>query len=319
MDANITAVSARRSTITFSVALLVLSEACAAPESPNTPAWTGSEAGGSIGPSNGNTGQGASDAGGTPREMDASMSLPPPAPPSSYDVAKTFVGAYAGIIKFRKIQSLGALGSMHALATIYATINVKDDSTNKVVMLSTNACRVEIGGAGTGALSGASFGLPDVIMTTTHLDDAMFSASKEGNGVAWSVSEIHGPIGWMWSSPSDAIPTSATDSRVFDQDSDGHPGVTMTVTGGGASAAVYFVQVQRDVLSGTVAANGDLVGTTADTSDQKIIGSDNALVNAASVSWSSDPNTADNTARLVRVPASLTCQQLIAQLSTLFQ
>ncbi len=339
MKVMFAAASTRGSTIALSALLLLaVPYACGTPESPSRPAFASSDAGGSPGAAR-ETGAGPEpEAGPAPPQIDASMNVStnvsmdasmaastdasmasPPGPPTMFEVAKTFDGSYAGMIKFRDVQSVGSLGTMHSLATIYATMDIKDDPTNQVVTVSTTPCHVEISGMGTVALAGASFDIPDVVMTTTHLDDATFSASNSSNGVSWVMSEIHGPIGWKWSSPSDTLPTSAKDSRVFDQDSDGHPGVTMTVSGGGASAAVYFVQVQRDVLSGTVATNGDLVGTTVDTSDLAVIGSDNAAVAASSVSWVTDTNTADNSSRLVHLTTPLTCQELVAQTSTLFQ
>jgi hypothetical protein len=238
-----------------------------------------------------------------------------PAVPESSDAGKTFVGDYAGLIRFRRVLSVGSLGSMPVLVSIYATMEIAEDPASQALTLAASACHAELAGTGTGVLAGSTLQIPDVVMTTTHLDPVTFSARGSGSSQTWSTTELHGPIGWKWNSPTDTIPTSMSDSRVFDQDGDGMPGVTMNVLWQGTKTPVDFVQTERDTLSGTVASNGDLVGTTADATQQNVISSGIA---GAPITSSEDSNTADNTARLVRVPSPLTCAQLTAQTSTLF-
>jgi hypothetical protein len=232
-----------------------------------------------------------------------------------------FVGSYAGLIKAAKIETVGTFGTFNTVVAIYATIDIADDPTNKAVTLTAKGCHIDLPGMGTNLLNGSMLSLADVVMTTTTLDPVQFSASStDGGAVSWATSEIHGPIGWHWSSPSDSIPTMANDSRVYDQDMDGNPGCTLQVLFQGITTNVYFVQTERVTMSGTVASNGDLTGTTVDTTDQIVIGSDNSLLQGVTNMWASDPNAmGSNTARIVHVPSALTCTQLIAQASTLFK
>jgi hypothetical protein len=260
------------------------------------------------------TGSPASDATQADRQADA-----PALPPSSYDVAKTFAGPYAGLVKFRKVISLngGALGSMNSLASFYLNVQITADAARMTVNVAASDCHVDLTGTGTGGLQGGVLQIPDGVLQIPHLDSATFSASNSGGTTNWGITEVHGPLGWKWASPADAIPTSGTDSRIIDQDTDGNPGVTMHVLWAGTDTPLYIVQTQRDTFRGTVASNGDLVGTTIDATEQNVIGNTTALA-GATVSWAADTNTADNTVRLVRVPSPLTCQQLMAQASTLF-
>jgi hypothetical protein len=237
-----------------------------------------------------------------------------PAMPGSHAVEEAFVGAYAGLIRFRRVLSVGSLGSMPVLVAIYATMTIADDA-NGAVALSATACHVDSTGTGTGVLAASTLQIPDVVMTSTHLDPVAFSAAGAGASQTWSTSELHGPIGWKWTSPDDLIPTSASDPRVIDQDGDGQPGVTMNVLWQGTTTPVAFVQTERDTLSGSVASNGALVGTTVDATEQKIIS--NGLAGAP-ITSADDTNTADNTVRLVRLSAPLTCQALMTQAATLF-
>jgi hypothetical protein len=232
------------------------------------------------------------------------------------DAASAIGGSFAVLVKFRKVISLsgGSLGSFNALAGIYSTAQVTTDSTGATT-LSSSECHMDITGSGTGGLQGATFEVADVIMTTTHVTPARLTLSN--GGAAWALSEVQAPIGWMWSSPSDATPTSATDPRVFDQDMDGMPGVTMHVLWNGTDTPMPFVQTQREKLSGTFGTGGVLSGTTVDTDDVNIIGNTSALA-GATVTWDPDPNTADDVVRIVPVASALTCAQLMAQASVLF-
>jgi hypothetical protein len=258
---------------------------------------------------------GGVDGAGTSAPVDASS-----LPPAAYDAAKTLAGSYASLMKFRKVISIsGSLGSFNALAALYSSVEITADPVKRVVVLTATECHMDLTGTGTGGLQGAMLVVPDAVMTTTHIDSAALSVSSDGGAKEWSLTELHGPVGWKWSSPSDATPTSAGDSRVFDQDMDGNPGVTMHLWWAGTDYPLYYVQAQRDALSGSLAANGELTGVTVDSGDQNLIGGSTSALGGASVSWAADPNTADNSVRMVPVPAPLTCAQLTAQASTLFQ
>jgi hypothetical protein len=194
-------------------------------------------------------------------------------------------------------------------------MEITDDPSTQTVMLTASACHAATTGTGTGVLDSSTLEIPDVVMTSTHLDPVRFSATGSPGSQTWSTTELHGPIGWKWSSAADAIPTTATDPRVFDQDGDGSPGVTMNVLWQGTTTPVDFVQTERDTFSGTVSASGDLAGITADATEQNVISSGLA---GAPITSADDPNTADNKVHLVRVPAPLTCATLMGQANTLF-
>lgn len=244
----------------------------------------------------------------------------PAGPPSNYDVAKTFIGPYGGLLKFRKIETVGSFGTFNALVSIYATVQIADDPANKMVSITASPCHLDLTGMGTNLLNGAMLTVADVVMTTTTLEPAPFAVqSNDGGAVTWTTGELYGPIGWHSSSSSDMIPTMSSDSRVFDQDMDGNPGCTLDVLFQGLTTKVFFVQTQKDVLSGGVDSKGNLTGTTVDTGEQVVIGSDNSLLQGVMNMWTPDPNMMDNTVQIVKVPSALTCTQLMSQASTLFQ
>jgi hypothetical protein len=237
---------------------------------------------------------------------------------TAYDVARTYAGEYAAQIHFRKLESVGTLGSENALVTLDATVTITDDAATQAVTFSMQMCHVELSGQGTGLLAGSGVVTPDIVMTTTKLDPVPFSAANENGTVHWSVPEVHGPIGWKWTSPSDLLPTSASDPRVFDQDGDMNPGVTIEVTLAGTATPVYVVQTERDTFSGTADSAGDLTASVADDTVQNVLGSTNPLLASAALTSQPDSSSTDDVAHFVHVPSHLACADLLAQIATLF-
>ena len=234
-------------------------------------------------------------------------------------MARTYAGSYAAQVRFRKVISLsGGLGTFNALAAFYLTMQLTADAANQVVDVTSHDCHVDLTGTGTGGLLGATLQLPDTVFGAMSLDKAVFTASASDGGAAlWSVAPVEGPMGWKWSSASDALPSTASDARVFDQDGDGNPGVTLHVYWSGTDYPLYVVMAQHESLSGTATDGGVLGGVSVDTTAMNVIGNTTVLL-GATVSWAPDPNTADDIGRLVKTPSLLTCAQLASQTSTLF-
>ena len=231
-------------------------------------------------------------------------------------MAKAYAGTYAAQVRFRKVISLsGGLGTFNALASFYLTMQLTADNAKQLVGVAAHDCHVDLTGTGTGGLMGATLQIPDTVFPMMTLESAVFSASTNGGTTSWSMSEIQGPMGWKWASPSDALPTT-TDSRVFDQDGDGNPGVTMHVFWSGMDYPLYVVMAQRESVSGTV-SSGTMTGTTVDTTAMNVIGNTTVLL-GATVSWAPDSNTADDTVRIVKTSSLLTCAQLASQTAPLF-
>jgi hypothetical protein len=231
-------------------------------------------------------------------------------------VAKAYAGTYAAQVRFRKVISLsGGLGTFNALASFYLTMQLTADNAKQLVGVAAHDCHVDLTGTGTGGLMGATLQIPDTVFPMMTLESAVFSASTNGGTTSWSMSEIQGPMGWKWASPSDALPTT-TDSRVFDQDGDGNPGVTMHVFWSGMDYPLYVVMAQRESVSGTV-SSGTMTGTTVDTTAMNVIGNTTVLL-GATVSWAPDSNTADNVVKIVKTSSLLTCAELASQTATLF-
>jgi hypothetical protein len=118
----------------------------------------------------------------------------------------------------------------------------------------------------------------------------------------------------------DPLPTVDTDQRVFDQDSDGKPGITIKISGliGGD---LYVVQRQKTDLSGVATSADRVEGHYGFMSEQSILGSTSAMLQAGASAQQAiaDPNACASTFTMVRMPATATCTEVLAQVATLFQ
>jgi len=108
----------------------------------------------------------------------------------------------------------------------------------------------------------------------------------------------------------DALPSDATDPRVFDQDNDGHPGMTVRVEIMGLiSGEVYVVQRNRNRLVGTVVSAGFIQGTIEWETDQVILGASSPFL-ASGSQGSPDPDPERNFFLAKRIDPALHCADI---------
>lgn len=108
----------------------------------------------------------------------------------------------------------------------------------------------------------------------------------------------------------DPLPTSASDRRVFDQDGDGHPGVTVRVRGI-ASGELYIVQRATSLLDGT-GRDGRFYGQVRFSSEDIVLGATRRIL---TLRTNTRPDLARSTFRLERLPRGTTCRELMARAS----
>src|SRR5690606_15974902 len=102
----------------------------------------------------------------------------------------------------------------------------------------------------------------------------------------------------------DPLPTSADDPRVYDQDRDGHPGVTVRVAGV-VSGEVYFAQRGVTELRGR--REGRVFsGRVHFKTEDAILGASSALLKMRT---NTRPDYERSTFRLVPVPPGTTCSE----------
>lgn len=113
----------------------------------------------------------------------------------------------------------------------------------------------------------------------------------------------------------DALPTTAEDPRVNDQDGDDKPGVTLVVTGL-VDGEVYVVQRGTSALSGHATNANTIEGLVTWTAEQVTLGTDNPSLGTERPSRPDSPEK--STFRMVRVVDGCTCEDVLSAGEALF-
>lgn len=141
--------------------------------------------------------------------------------------------------------------------------------------------------------------LPAVVRRAVIGDDGTYT-------VDW-LTQVHGAR--LADPENDALPTSADDPRVVDQDGDGRPGLTVRVTGL-VDGEVYVAQRGRDRMVGRF-AEGRVDGLVEWTSEQAVLDAEVELLRTP-VPSRPEADPAAHVFGLRRLPAGATCADVIA-------
>jgi hypothetical protein len=164
---------------------------------------------------------------------------------------------------------------------------------------------------------------------TTVVDQAFVSAlgvvtaeasvSASGSATRFTQppsTELHGVR--LENPETDPLPTSADDPRVFDQDGDGKPGITVHACAFGAiTGDVYVVERLCTRLEGQVVSPDRIEGRIVGTVEQVILGATNALF-LGSILSRPDPVSAHSYFILQRVSPAWVCGDLPLRRADLF-
>ena len=113
----------------------------------------------------------------------------------------------------------------------------------------------------------------------------------------------------------DLLPTDPNDERIYDQDLDGHPGVTVFVNGL-VSGQIHLIQRTITDLSGS--QNGRTIeGQVRWRIDESILGTDQPLLSMGAP-ITPNPNPDLSRFQLIKVSDELTCAELIESEGSLF-
>ncbi|MBX3250750.1 MAG: hypothetical protein KF901_26460 [Myxococcales bacterium] len=218
------------------------------------------------------------------------------------------VGTWALEARFATIQTVPFLGDQRSVSRAWGLVDISPEG--ETLVLTERGCRVQIEGGGS---------------TTTTIRDAVprsveprpVTLEFADGGATWIRPEIANAIGFHASGPTDALPMDASDPRVYDQDGDGHPGVTVSISGL-ASGDLYVVQWQRGWYRGQVGTSGPILGENlADGGSQRPIGGTNSILQM-DIPSRSDENRSDNTLRLIPLTGEYDCDRLVAEAESVF-
>lgn len=157
----------------------------------------------------------------------------------------------------------------------------------------------------------ASSQVPDAFLAS--LFPAPRRALLEPNGGGWrfvqhSAIEVRGAA--VGDPACDSLPTEEDDPRVWDQDADGHPGLTVNVTVAGlVSGETYVVQRLQFSLVGKLVDCDTISGSMSWTSEQNVIAASNPLL-LASYTYDPHPDPTRSVFVMRRADPSWTCETI---------
>jgi hypothetical protein len=154
------------------------------------------------------------------------------------------------------VQDVPVLGKQPSTSHGFAVVTIARNGGG--LSMTERACHVEIVGSGSVTTT-----VPDAIAASIPGQPHELRAWEESGKVKWARPLVIVPVGVKLADPAkDVLPTDASDSRIWDQDGDGQPGVTVKVAGF-ASGDIFVVQRQANALGGDVDASGGLSGLVA--------------------------------------------------------
>lgn len=241
----------------------------------------------------------------------SNLSAEPGSAVSDKDAA-LFLGHYAIRGNLATIQNLPFVGKTPALSSAYSLLTLERDGTG-VKAIERN-CHITITSSGP-----VKQVIPDALPQSAAAIVSPFRIWPDGNTLRFAKDESPMVIGAAIQGASDALPTSPSDARVVDQDGDGHPGVTVKVSGL-VTGEIYLVQRVRQSWKGQLDADGKLsFALMQDAGEQTILDASSSLLKKAP-EIGKDPDASKTNVSFVKLPDAETydCSRLIQEISSLW-
>ncbi len=160
---------------------------------------------------------------------------------------------------------------------------------------------------------------PEAFVTYMGIDTK--PARLESAGASWSLFQPRYTIvrGVRLQDPEkDPLPTDPNDPRIFDQDKDGKPGMTIRVSVlGFIEGEIYIIQRDWNSLRSTVFAPPIIDGLIEWGSEQVVIGASNPLLASQSENIP-DPKPENSYFRTTRIAPNADCAQILQERDKLF-
>lgn len=140
---------------------------------------------------------------------------------------------------------------------------------------------------------------------------------EEGGELKFFQARHHMVFGANLADPAnDALPTDAADERVVDAEDDGHPGVTLSLSGA-INGAIYMVVRSWLTLRGVANGGNRIDGTIQWGEDRSVLEATSPLLTNLPLGRADDDVTSSYF-RTTRIDPSTTCAQILARRDELF-
>jgi len=167
---------------------------------------------------------------------------------------------------------------------------------------------------------GTQTSFPSAFISTMPIREHHATLSAEEVGAEFIVDTFVNIDGAVLDSPaSERLPDSAGDSRLRDQDSDGHPGITVHIDAPfGVSGDVYLAQRSHYSYEGFVIAQDRVEGYVTYEQEQSIIDASSGFLTMADVVPITNPNTEASYVLFQQVDDDTTCGDIKRENDDLF-
>jgi hypothetical protein len=142
--------------------------------------------------------------------------------------------------------------------------------------------------------------------------------SSTQTGAEFTVSEYIDLNGVELDNPIDPLPTTSSDSRIYDMDGDGHIGITIGVSASIGSGEVYAVQRRRHALNGIVINNERIEGYVSAVHEQVSLDFSEFWLEYGNSEGRVDTDTARSYFIIQEIDSSWGCSEIIANQNSLF-
>lgn len=220
------------------------------------------------------------------------------------------VGHYGLRARSAMLQDVPLLGTQASTTEALGLVEIRAEGADLV--FEERGCHVIVTGSGS-----VMTVIADAVPRSVPPQAIALEAWRDGDAVRFRRPAVANPVGVRLTDPeNEALPTTASDARVFDQDGDGQPGVTVRVSGL-ASGDLFVVQRQRAAYEGRRQPDGRLAGSNSDRSEQSVIGATNPIL-GQNIPTRPDPDASRSTVELAPIEAGWDCDRLVAEAGRLF-
>ena len=227
------------------------------------------------------------------------------------EAAAVFEGTYAQLWITSTIDEVQVVGTVNN--STLALQRVEIELGEEGLLLRSETCSLEIQSSTT--MVRTLF--PDAFIQALPISERPAQIMPQGNGWYFYAPVFFELRGVELEDPiNDALPTDPEDPRIFDQDGDGKPGMTIVIQGI-LNGEIYIIQRAWSTLAGNEVNPPDFNTLVVWGDEQVILGYSNPLL-SNQPSSQQNPDPATQQAHWRAIQPSMNCAEIIAQRSTLF-
>ena len=229
----------------------------------------------------------------------------------AFEGGTELTGTWAQMLVYGTVFNLPAIGQTEGATTTIQRVTIVDDGTTPHVVA--KACAVEIDN-GTSVVETI---IPNRFVDALQEQEPTTTVGHDESTMTYRQDRVLTLRGVKLDDPENGtLPTDASDPHIFDQDEDGHPGMTVLITGL-TDGEVYVIQRDWYELAGSAQGPDWIDGFVEWNTEQVVLGSDNPILNAQTDS-SPHPEGSRSYFRMTRVSENDDCESILAMREELF-